>query len=459
MKRFASSRMFHWLTAIAVVVVMVNQPGMLTGASATTVDAALEIPTTTPIKHFITVMQSNHSFDSLFGVYPGADGIPEGTCIPVDPEDEFETECLEPFPLTNNGADLDHSHTTFERQYRDGQNDGFLSAYRARGEDGTLSLGHYTEQDIPFSYNAADEYVLFDRFFTSAAGGSVPNRMFWITGTAGISNFTDDSIPPDGWGELLTIFDLLEDQGISWKFYIENYDPEINFRNRGTAATHAQVNWAPILQFARFVDDPAYDDNIVDLEEYFTDLENNTLPAVSYVVTVGSSGHPPGSMITSERLLRRMVNGLMMSPAWDSSAIQWAYDDWGGWYDHVPPPQIDGFGYGFRTAAQLVSPYARQGHIDGTILDFASILRFIEDNWALPSLATRDMNANSLASAFDFDQPPRAAKLIPANRDRHELVIPRRSAVYLSYSIAISSVAAVVGTAFIVGRDRKETSS
>jgi phospholipase C len=146
----------------------------------------------------------------------------------------------------------------------------------------------------------------------------------------------------------------------------------------------------------------------------------------------------------------------MMSPAWDHAAIQWAYDDWGGWYDHVPPPQVDEFGYGFRTAAQLVSPYAREGYVDSTTLDFTSILRFIEDNWALPSLASRDRNANSIASAFDFTQEPRHPTLLSMSREDESLVIPRRSVIYASYGIAILSASVVIGGALLRGRGDEE---
>jgi phospholipase C len=357
--------------------------------------------------------------------------------------------------MTNNGADFDHTHGTFENQYNDGKNDGFLYAFRQRGEDGTLAMGHYTAADVPFSYNAADEYVLFDQFYTSASAGSVPNRMFWTTGTPGITNF-DQNIPHDGWGDLPTIFDSLEASGISWKFYIENYDADLNFRNRGEGGTYAQVNWAPIINFDRFVDNPNLAENIVDLSQYFTDLENNELPAVSYVVTVGSSGHPPSSLLASERMLKQMVNALMMSEAWDTSVFQWAYDDWGGWYDHVAPPQVDEYGYGFRTAAQMVSPYAKQGYIDSEVHDFTSILKFIEENWSLPPLATRDANANSIATGLDFEQEPRPARLLSMIRERKALVIPKRSGIHMSYSIAIASAGVVIIGAFASDRMRKE---
>jgi phospholipase C len=432
--------------------------GAIDTASPTPPDAAASIPTTTPVKHLITIMQSNHSFDSLFGTYPGADGIPAGACMPADP-DVTGGDCVEPFPIANNGADFDHTHSTFKNQYRDGLNDGFIYSFRQRGEDGRLAMGYYTESAIPFSYEAAADYVLFDRFFTSASAGSVPNRMFWTTGTAGVSNLSRAEIPVQGWGDLPTIFDLLEQQGVSWKFYVENYQPDLTFRHRGVGSTYAQVNWMPLLGYPRYVDNPELSSHIVDLEQYFTDLQSNQLPAVSYIVTIGSSGHPPSSLLTSERMLRRMTNALMMSAAWDTSVLQWAYDDWGGWYDHVPPPQVDEYGYGFRTAAQLISPYARRGYIDSETHDFTSILRFIEDNWSLPSLSTRDASAISIATALDFSQVPREPSILPLDREEIRLVIPKRSGIYLTYSVAILFTAGVVSLALGVSRRKKRVAS
>src|SRR5205823_7467839 len=103
----------------------------------------------------------------------------------------------------------------------------------------------------------------------------------------------------------------------------------------------------------------------------------------------------PGKVQSGMKFVKATIQALQRSEAWDSSVFMLAYDDWGGWYDHVPPPQVDAFGYGFRVPAILVSPYARRGRIDHTELDFTSILRFIEDNWNLAPLATRDAQANS----------------------------------------------------------------
>jgi phospholipase C len=106
----------------------------------------------------------------------------------------------------------------------------------------------------------------------------------------------------------------------------------------------------------------------------------------------------------------------MRSPYWDNSVFLWSYDDWGGWYDHVVPPQVDSIGYGFRVPALMVSAYARKGYIDSTQLDFSSDLKFIEQNWNIQPLAARDAQSNSFLEAFDFNSPPRQATFISMDR-------------------------------------------
>ncbi len=128
----------------------------------------------------------------------------------------------------------------------------------------------------------------------------------------------------------------------------------------------------------------------------------------------------------------------MQSDAWETSAFFITYDDWGGWYDHVPPPQVDDRGYGFRVPALLVSPYARMGHIDHTLLDHTSILKFIEENWNIQPLAARDAKANNLTSAFDFSMIPRPPILVSGTREVPEpRVEPRRIVIYAVYGAAM----------------------
>jgi phospholipase C len=280
----------------------------------------------------------------------------------------------------------------------------------------------------------ADNYVLFDRYFSSAAAGSTPNRMYWVSGTAGVDDLDRVGVPPEGWVGIQTIFDRLQEQGISWKFYIENYDRSITYQNTGGENVSAQFSWAPVLSFARFVENDELNSHIVDLDQYYIDLEEGMLPAVSYIVTRGSSEHPPGDPINGQGLIREMVTALMQSSAWESSAFMVSYDDWGGWYDHVPPPSVDEFGYGFRVPAMLISPYAKQGYVDSTVLDHTSILKFIEDNWGIAPLHERDANANNILGAFDFNQVAREPAIISMSRTPMAVpVVPDRGVIYIVY--------------------------
>ncbi|SCL34999.1 phospholipase C [Micromonospora pallida] len=430
------------------------QPGLPAVAGAGAAVAPPNGPaTSTPIRHLVYLMQENHTFDNYFGTRPGVDGIPEGVCMPVkrgQPE-----PCVEPFHIGDRGAiDLDHSAEAFRTQYHGGKMDGFVEGVSKQGKDGTMAMAYYDDRDLPYYWNVADEYVVFDRFFSSSNSGSIRNHMFRVTGGPGAYGDAE-TIPPTGWGEIPTIFDRLEAAGISWKFYVQNYDPTITFRTR-TAEEEidrgAQVIWVPLLAYARYIDDPKLFSRIVDLDEYYEDAAKGELPAVAFVAPAGNSEHPPGNIRAGQTLVRSLLTQLMRSPAWDSSAFFWSYDDWGGWYDHVTPPQVDRYGYGFRVPALLVSPYARRGHVDSTTLDFASVLKFIQVNWGLAPLAERDRKAANFLGAFDFAAPPRPAVLLDAERHPPEVQRPRPEPVYASYAVAVALVGALVATAALRGR-------
>jgi len=400
----------------------------------------------TPIHHVVVLMQQNHTFDNYFGTYPGADGFPGNLCVPIDPAQEGNSPCIEPFHIENHSVeDLDHSASTFFLQYNDGRMNGFVSALNAQNQDGTLSLGYYDGRDIPYYWNLADEYVLFDRFFSSAHGGSIWNRMYLV---AGVPGSEENRIPDGGYGNISTIFDRLQEAGISWKYYVNQYDPSLTYKSLGeTSFLDPQVQWVPLLSFDRFIDDPELSSKIVDLEQYFVDLREDNLPAVSFVLALGASEHPLTSLEAGQRFTKNLIQALMESSSWENSAFILTYDDWGGWYDHVPPPQVDSFGYGFRVPAILVSPYARKGHIDNTELDFTSLLKFIIDNWSLEPLGGRSLQVNSITSAFDFDNPPRSAIILPFDRISLEEPnrAPHRIVIYLIYG----SITLLAGVLFI----------
>lgn len=411
---------------------------VLPGAAAAPGEVSAQGLAATPIEHLVVLMQQNHTFDNYFGTYPGADGFPPGTCVPVDPFADRPGDCVRPFHIGDGPVqDLDHSASTFELQYNDAAMDGFIYALNQLGQDGSLSLGYYDDRDIPYYWNLADEYVLFDRFFSSAHGGSIWNRMFWVSGAPGNAA---NRIPAGGFGEIPTIFDQLEAAGISWKFYVSQYDPLLTYQSLEEASfLDPQVQWVPLLSFDRFIEDPDLAGRIVDLDQYYEDLRSGQLPAVSYVLALGATEHPLTSLEAGQRFTKNLLQALMESSAWDSSAFILTYDDWGGWYDHVPPPQVDGFGYGFRVPALLVSPYARRGHIESAELDFTSILRFIAENWGLPPLTDRAAGAGSLAGAFDFSAQPRSALILPFERSAPEPAVredPNLLVVYLVYGAA-----------------------
>jgi phospholipase C len=427
--------------------------GLLLGAAGAAVAAPSSGPQvpTTPIEHFVFLMQENHSFDNYFGTRPGVDGIPEGTCMPRNPDDP-SLGCVEPFPIRDQGiTDLDHTEGAFLEQYNEGAMDGFVWANERRGHDGSLAMGYYDDQDLPFYWNVADEYVLFDRFFTSSKSGSVRNHMYRVTGHPGATG-KGESIPAEGWGDIPTIFDRLQEAGVSWKFYVQNYDPQINFRTRllqESGDRAAQVIWVPLLAYARYIDDPELNSHIVDLDQFYEDAANGTLPAVAYIAPSGNSEHPPGSVRAGQRLVRGLIGTLMRSTAWESSAFLWSYDDWGGWYDHVVPPQVDEYGYGFRAPALLVSPYAKRGYVDSTTLDFTSALKFIQLNWGLEPLAERDRNAETFMGAFDFDSPPREPVVL--STARNVVPDPRPDAVPV-YGLYAAAVVLVFGLMALASR-------
>ncbi|MCC6237405.1 MAG: alkaline phosphatase family protein [Dehalococcoidia bacterium] len=421
---------------------------LLAPPEASPADAQAARPPRTPIEHFIVLMQQNHSFDNYFGSYPGADGVPRDTCVPIAP-DRADSECVRPFRLGMSPArDLPHDAAAFRAQFRDGQMNGFVAAALQPGSTVHPTMGHYDGEDIPYYWNVADNFVLFDRFFQSSTGGSFANHMFWMAGTsAGL-----DAVPPRGVpANIPTIFDRLSQAGVSWKVYVEDYDPSVTYRTLASAPPNrrAQVSWVPLLAIDRFLDDPVLNGRIVDLSEYFADLERGSLPNVAYVVPASSSEHPPGSIAAGQSLVRNLVTTLMRSRYWETAAFAWTYDSAGGWYDHVAPPEVDRDGYGFRVPALLVSAYAREGVVDHTELDFTSFLRFIEENWDLQPLATRDARANSIREALDFTVPPRSPVFLSSTR-RETVTRSSYLPTYLLYGGAV--VAAGVLTALSLRR-------
>ncbi|HEU0128519.1 MAG TPA: alkaline phosphatase family protein [Pseudonocardiaceae bacterium] len=410
---------------------------------------------TTPIKHFVYMLQGDRSFDNYFGTYPGAEGIPQGTCQRrvVTGSDE---SCVEPFPLhgTNVQA-LGAGNVELNNQYDEGRMDGFVAAYQIQGRDGKAAMGYYDQRDLPTYWGLANRYLLFDHFFSSTRSGERVNRSYWVSG----------SPPPTGspgavaadYAKHLTIFDRLQAAGVDWKFYVQGYDPKQTYRTSSRTTPTTQPVRVPLLNYPRFLDDPALSSRIVDLSQYYRDLDSGKLPAVAYIASNGPSERSTRSIGSGQQLVTNLVSSLMVSSSWNSSAFLLSYDGSGGWFDHVKPPQVDSQGYGMRVPALLVSPYVRPGQINSDVLDYTSALAFIERNWKLAPLASRDAKATSIAGAFDFESGPR-----PADVRFTEPVVAAAPAVsvtvvYWCYGVVLCLVVGLVIFAVVRSRRRPGT--
>jgi phospholipase C len=329
---------------------------------------------------------------------------------------------------------------------------GFVSAYQRQGRHGSAVMGYYDHRQLPFYWNAARSYVLFDHFFSSVRYGIRANRSFWVsaaTAPGGIG-----AIPAGGYGRQRTIFDRLQAAGVSWKFYVQDYDPSDTYQTASPANLETQTSRVPLVDYRRFTRDPALAKHIVGLNQYYRDLADGTLPAVSYIASSsGDNERSARTIVAGQSMVRNLVTQLMQSRYWDSSALMWSYDGSGGWFDHVRPPQDGSAILGFRVPALLISAYARKGRVDHTVLDYTSALNFIEQNWGVSPLTGRDATANSLTSAFNFAAGPRRAALIPSGSSVLAGGLPAAFlppptptvAIYLLYGAA-----AVAGVAFLL---------
>lgn len=412
---------------------------------------------TTPVRHFVYMMQGSATYDHYFGTYGRGDGLPANTCLPLITAGPGAagSDCVRPFALHGTDPEPLSGGTAVERaQYRGGAMDGFASAFQHMGRDGRAPMGYFDRRDLPVSWRLADDYVLFDRFFAASQDGARTNRSYWVA--AGPPRPSAGPVATSGALDQPTIFDRLQQAGVSWKFYVQDYDPHETFQARGGPNPTTQALRVPLLEQARFVTDPALSAHIVDLSEYRLDLARGTLPAVSFVAASRSGERSPGSIPAGQRLIQGMVDGLATSRYWTSSAMLIGYDSPGGWYDHVPPPEMTGQRLGFRVPALLVGAYARPGHVESTPLDSSAGLAFIERNWGLAPLTERDGGSAGLDAAFDFASPPRAPAVVAPTAATTPAFPTRTAPVYWLYGLgALAALVLVVGAFVAVRAERR----
>ena len=339
------------------------------------------VPAFAAIKNIVIVFQENHTFDNYFGTFPGADGTAgSGICLPQ--KKGGTTPCVAPFhSATVTPVDMNHTWASAHADYDGGKMDGFVYS---EGDQATMC--YFDGTDISRYWKAAQQYVLCDGYFTSVMSESLPNHLSLVAGTCG--GIINDSVPRTI--SFPPIFQQLDQSGISWKVYSDT------------------TSW--FESFAYVQSSPGAKANFVPASSFAKDVQSGALSQVSWIIgAAGGDEHPPSNVQQGmDGVADGIVNAVGASKYWGGAAIFVTWDDYGGFYDHVPPPQVDEYGYGFRVPCLVVSPYAKAGFVDSATNDHTSILKFVEDRFGLTPLSTRDAAANDMAEAFDFAQPARA---------------------------------------------------
>ncbi len=371
------------------------------------------------IQHVIWIIQENHSFDNYFGTYPGADGFPPGTCLPDKPGSK---RCIAPFHMPDGApaCDLQHYWEVAHAGYDNGKMDGFVWA-----EGSAYTIGYYDQRDIPNYWEYARHYTLADRFFSSLNGPSGPNHVYTVAAQSGgllVNAFTLEQVEdvlddPDGFS-FASMVNLFQKTNVSWKYYVETQPLPAGKQKIGINLYYPDPKeyslWNPLPGFKAVRENPRAMSHLVDLKEFYRDLQNNSLPEVSWIVPMlRDSEHPPQPLAQGMWYVTSLVNAVMESPSWNDSVIFLTWDDYGGFYDHVSPPTVDAFGYGPRVPAIVISPYAKANYISHFAYDFTSILKLIEERWGLGQLTARDDRANDMSDVFDFEQKPVPPLVIP----------------------------------------------
>ncbi len=404
-------------------VVWVLAVGALTACGAAGVDvnpslkSVLERSSTaTRVQHVVIVIQENRSFDNLFATFPGADGTTRGALHGGQQIALTKSNLLD-------RQDLLHGRAAWVMDYDGGKMDGFDLPPGADGVPlGRRPYQYVDPAQIAPYWALAKRYVLADRAYQTQGSDSFTAHQDLIAGGTAITpKYSIVNSPTSNvWGcdaapgtvtslitasddvlwnagpfpcfRYATLRDLLDRKRISWRYYTP--------LPRG--------GWDAFEAIASVRKGPQWHANISTPQtNILMDANAGNLAAVSWVVPdAEASDHPGVPRDLGPAWVGNVVNAIGQSAAWKSTVIIVVWDDWGGFYDHVAPPQF-GFGsLGFRVPMLIISPYARTGYVSHTQYEFGSILKFVEDIWGLGRLGTSDSRANSISDAFDFSQAP-----------------------------------------------------
>jgi phospholipase C len=501
---------------------------VVAGCQATNPNAAQSRPPHDihAIKHVVVIMQENRSFDSFFGTYPGADGLPARhgrftVCLPDPRTGGCDRPYHDPHPV-NGGAG--HGLRDARRDLHGGRMDGFVTSAESdinRGCAASLGqvpvcltrsapdvMGYHDAREIPNYWSYARHFALDDHMFEPVASWSLPAHLYMLSGwSARCTDLDPSSCTSDpaqrgrqlphlfrkcvhahgltagdllatpsltarqravvtaclapltasqrqhvvtvfggsGEGERLGLYSwtdltyLLHRHGVSWAYYVQagvqpdcDGNPDQTTAGCGPRPQGASTPsiWNPLPSFTDVAADRQLG-NVQDLSHFYSAARNGTLPAVSWIApTQANSDHPPANIRTGQAYVTNLVNTIMSGPDWSSTAIFLTWDDWGGFYDHVKPPTVDGEGYGFRVPALVISPYAKEGYVDAQTLSFDAYNRFIEDDFLggarldpatdgrpdpRPDVRETASILGNITADFDFTRPPRPPLFLPTH--------------------------------------------
>ena len=409
-------------------------------------------PGLSKIQHFVFIMQENRSFDHYFGTYPGAEGLSPAACLP----NPAGGPCLSPYhdtAVVNAGGA--HNFANAITCIDGGLMDGFIAgAVKPPGD----VMGWHDYRELANYWNYAQNYVLQDRLFESITSYSLPAHLYMMAAQSGGYVGTGQAYPQSFAFPEITV--LLGSGKIDWRYYV-NRGKTAGAADGGVADVDSDETtytfWNPLPAFPAVKNDSSQFSRLTNAAQFYTDAQNGTLPQVSWVIPNSElSEHPPGSIAVGSNYVTSLVNAVMNSPQWSSTAIFIAWDDWGGFYDHVPPPTVDQYGLGIRVPGLVISPWSRRGYVDHKTYSFESWLKIVEERFGVTPMTGRDNTANDMIDSFDFTQQPRAPALLnPAGSaypaTPQMLVHPAGTlsainAAYGTYSLAPESLASIYGS-------------
>jgi phospholipase C len=352
-----------------------------------------------PVQHVVVVIQENRTFDTLFNGFPGANTVRTGamsnhTVVPLVSTTLYQTQ------------DLGHYPSDFAAAFDHGQMDGFNLEAHGHQRSGLEAYSYVAQQYVQPYWTLAQQYTLADDNFQSNCGPSCPAHQYLIAGQSGKT-----TNPPGvgAWGcdssplvcyNYKSLADEMDASGVTWAYY-----------SAGTSQTQPGYwNAYDAIRTIRYGSDWTNGYNIRMPETRFlTDVGTTTcnLPSVAWVTpNVGNSDHAGGPRSQGDHgpsWVASIVDAVGQSTCWPTTTILVTWDDWGGWYDHVAPPQVDAYGLGFRVPLLVIGPYAKSGYVSHVQHEFGSVVNYIEATFGLPSMGTSsESRSDNLADCFVF---------------------------------------------------------